>query len=169
MFRYIIIILVITVIILMCLSCKKIDNFDSFNCEAIQNKYYTREEILHKSGCPNVVILEKTNGYFAENGDINGPYFSKDYIRYYYMGVSNDGLYLDPNLDYSIYYYPWYNPRRWLYGRYSQRNNRRRNKRKNNTPTRPDIPSRPNTPTRPNRPDIPSRPNTRGSLKGSRL
>ena len=32
------------------------------------------------------------------------------------MGISPDGIGLD--LEYDLYYYPWYNPHRWLYGSY---------------------------------------------------
>lgn len=114
-------ILFVGVIIFIFNSKYIVDDFAmDYSCEAVQNKYYHTDELLHKSQCPNIVILEKSIGnrpvFFAEYGDHNGPYFSKDYIRYYYMGMSPDGIAL--NLDYDLYYYPWYNPYRWFYGSY---------------------------------------------------
>ena len=117
-----IILLVITFIVFIFNSKFIVDNFADLDlsCDAIQNKYYHTEELLHKSQCPNLVILEKlingTTAFFVEQGDQDGPYFSKDYIRYYHMGVSPDGIIL--NLEYDLYYYPWYNPRRWFHGAY---------------------------------------------------
>lgn len=117
-----IILLVITVIVFIFNSKFIVDNFADLDlsCDAIQNKYYHTEELLHKSQCPNLVILEKLiNGitaFFVEQGDQDGPFFSQDYIRYYHMGVSPDGIIL--NLEYDLYYYPWYNPRRWFHGAY---------------------------------------------------
>ena len=110
-----------------------VDNFADLDlsCEAIQNKYYHTEELLHKSRCPNLVILEKLIGgriaFFVEMGDHNGPFFSQDHIRYYHMGISPDGVELD--LDYDLYYYPWYNPYRWFhrpYGYHRRRGHWRR-------------------------------------------
>jgi hypothetical protein len=131
---FLILILLISLIVFMFNSKHLVDNFTDLDlsCYAIQNKYYHTDELLHKSRCPNLVILEKLiNGrtaFFAEQGDHNGPYYSKDYTRYYYMGVSPDGLELD--LNYDLYYYPWYNPYRWFnrpYGYYPRiRGNLRR-------------------------------------------
>lgn len=107
--------------ILLCLNSKfRVDNFSmDYSCEAIQNKYYHPEELLTKANCPNLVIIEKhINGrpaFFSEFGDHTGPYFSSDYVRYYYMGMSPEGLPL--NLEYDLYYRPWWNPRSWFYGR----------------------------------------------------
>ena len=125
-----IILLVITVIVFIFNSKFIVDNFADLDlsCDAIQNKYYHTEELLHKLRCPNLVILEKNIGgrpaFFVEQGDHDGPYFSKDYIRYYHMGVSPDGIIL--NLEYDLYYYPWYNPRRWFHGAYGYYPRRRR-------------------------------------------
>lgn len=138
-FSFIIIILCIITIILACLVKRKSENFEDLNytCEAIQNKYYHPRELLYKAGCPNLVIVEKdsfgTPLFTAEAGDKNGPYFSKDYVRYYHLGISPDGVVLD--LDYDLYYRPWYNPIRWVggpYGYYRPRRwNRERRWRKN--------------------------------------
>jgi hypothetical protein len=177
-----IIILVITVIVFIFNSKFIVDNFVDLDlsCDAIQNKYYHTEELLHKSQCPNLVILEKlingTTAFFVEQGDHNGPYFSQDYIRYYHMGVSPDGIIL--NLEYDLYYYPWYNPRRWFHGAYgyyprrrahwrrdlydkwddySKRLDRRMDRRMDRINKRMDkldrrIPGRPERPERPERP-----------------
>ena len=80
----IIIILIIILLITTFCSRKQIDNFNSFNCMAVQNQFYSPEEIDFKSKCRNLVILEKERGFFAEEGDESGPFFSKDYIRYYH-------------------------------------------------------------------------------------
>lgn len=146
----IIIILIITVIILCCCSKDKFENFTEldFSCEAIQNKYYHPKELQYKSQCPNLVIVEKhyfgNPIFYAEFGDERGPYFSQDYVRYYYLGISPDGIELD--LEYDMYSLPWYNPNRWFGGRYryyrplgykkywkNRRNNRkgRKNRRSN--------------------------------------
>jgi len=131
--KILLIILVISVIIYMFNIKFLVDDFTDLDlsCDAIQNKYYHTDELLHKSHCPNLVIIEKNIGrrpiFFAELGDHNGPYFSKDYTRYYYMGTSPDGIPL--NLEYDLYYYPWYNPSRWFNGPYGYhpRGKRRRN------------------------------------------
>ena len=120
--------ILIVATLLFCFNSKykvKQDNFTDFSCDAIQNKYYQPEELLYKSRCPNLVIVEKhINGipqFFAELGDYKGPYFSKDYTTFYYLGVSPEGIQL--NLDYDLYYYPFYNPVRWFNGpfRYHRR------------------------------------------------
>jgi len=161
-----------------------VDNFADLDlsCDAVQNKYYHTEELLHKSLCSNLVIVEKLIGgrvaFFCEMGDDNGPFFSKEYVRYYYMGVSPDGTELD--LDYDLYQYPLYNPYRWfhrpfgfhrrrrghwrrdLYDKWDDYSNRidRRNrridkridrkldKRLDNKPNRQNIPNKPSTPRR---------------------
>lgn len=121
-FGIIIIILIITVIILSCCSKDKFENFTEldFSCEAIQNKSYHPKELQYKSQCPNLVIVEKhyfgNPIFYAEFGDERGPYFSQDYVRYYYLGISPDGIELD--LEYDMYSLPWYNPNRWFGGRY---------------------------------------------------
>ena len=111
--------LIISISIFCCIKFK-VDNFLEMNCYAEQNKHYQPEELLYKSKCPNLVILKKyKNGYplfFAEEGDENGPLFSKDYDTYYHNGYSPDGEKLD--LEYDLYYYPIYNPIRWFYGPY---------------------------------------------------
>lgn len=120
----VLILLIISLLVigtLLCLNAKfRVDNFSmDLSCEAVQNKYYHPEELEAKMHCPNLVIVEKNiNGrpaFFAEFGDHKGPYFSSDYVRYYYMGMSPEGIPL--NLDYDLYYYPWWNPRSWFYGR----------------------------------------------------
>lgn len=194
-----IILLVITIIIFVFNSKFIVDNFADLDlsCDAIQNKYYHTEELLHKSQCPNLVILEKlingTTAFFVEQGDQYGPYFSQDYIRYYHMGVSPDGIIL--NLEYNLYYYPWYNPRRWFHGAYgyyprrryhwrkdlynkwddySKRLDRRMdriNKRMDKIDRRPKSPERPERPERPinrsiyNKPKSPARSSARSSAK----
>ena len=77
---------------------------------------------MYRASCPNIVIVEKyINGalaFFAEVGDSNGPYFSKDYNDYYHLGRSPvTGRQLD--LNYDLYYYPGWNPYSWFYGPYS--------------------------------------------------
>ena len=115
------IILLLVIGTLLCLNAKfRVDNFSmDLSCEAVQNKYYHPEELEAKMHCPNLVIVEKNiNGrpaFFAEFGDHKGPYFSSDYVRYYHMGMSPEGIPL--NLEYDLYYYPLWNPRRWFYGR----------------------------------------------------
>lgn len=121
LFVIIILILLISLVTFCCCSKFRVDNFSSdYSCEAVQNKYYHVDELLYKSRCPNLVIVEKNiNGtpvFFAEMGDSKGPYFSRDHIRHYYLGISPDGIEL--NLDYDLYEYPWYNPYRWMYGPY---------------------------------------------------
>ena len=163
-FSFIIIILCIITIILACLVKRKSENFEDLNytCEAIQNKYYHPRELLYKAGCPNLVIVEKdsfgTPLFTAEAGDKNGPYFSKDYIRYYHLGVSPDGVVLD--LEYDLYYRPWYNPIRWFggpYGYYRPRRNRPRRWKKNrrwNFWDRKDRKDRQDRPDRQDRQDL---------------
>ena len=117
----IIFILLLFSIIFICCNIKfKVDKFTDMSCYAQQNKHYLPEELIFKSKCPNLVILKKyKNGYplfYAEEGDENGPYFSKDYSTYYYLGTSPNGELLD--LEYELYYYPMYNPIRWFYGPY---------------------------------------------------
>ncbi len=120
----VLILLIISLLVigtLLCLNTKfRVDNFSmDLSCEAVQNKYYHPEELEAKMNCPNLVIVEKIiNGikaFFAEFGDHKGPYFSSDYVRYYYMGMSPEGIPL--NLDYDLYYRPLWNPRSWFYGR----------------------------------------------------
>ena len=132
-FPFIIIVLCIVTIILACLAKYRPENFEDldYSCEAIQNKYYHSRELLYKASCPNLVIVEKQSFgvpmFTVEAGDQTGPYFSKDYIRYYHLGVSPDGVVLD--LEYDLYYRPWYNPLRWFggpYGYYRSRRNRQR-------------------------------------------
>jgi hypothetical protein len=119
-FIILIILLLSIIIIISCTIKFKVDEFTDMSCYAQQNKHYQPEELMFKSRCRNLVILKKyKNGYplfFAEDGDQNGPYFSKDYSTYYYLGRSPNGEYLD--LEYDLYYYPIYNPIRWLYGPY---------------------------------------------------
>ena len=107
-------------IVIFCNIKFKVDQFTDMSCYAQQNKYYQPEELMFKSQCPNLVVLKKyKNGFplfFVEEGDENGPYFSKDYSNYYYLGISPDGERLD--LEYELYYYPRYNPMRWFYGPY---------------------------------------------------
>ena len=121
LFTIVIMILLIATTIFCCTSKYKVDSFMDFSCDAVQNKYYQPEELIYKSNCPNLVIVQKNTRsgrpiFFAEYGDENGPYWSRDYVTYYYLGESPHGLYLD--LDYDLYYRPFYNPLRWLYGRY---------------------------------------------------
>ena len=119
---FIIIVLCIVTIILACLAKYIPENFEDldYSCEAIQNKYYHPRELLYKASCPRLVIVEKQSFgvpiFTVEAGDHTGPYFSKDYIRYYHLGVSPDGVVLD--LEYDLYYRPWYNPIRWFGGPY---------------------------------------------------
>ena len=83
---FLILILLISLIVFMFNSKHLVDNFTDLDlsCYAIQNKYYNIDELLYKSRCPNLVILEKLiNGrtaFFAEQGDHNGPYYCTDYI-----------------------------------------------------------------------------------------
>ena len=103
--KFIIFLFLVSLISIILSSIKiKIDNFMDFSCTAEQNKNYHPEELLHKSRCQNIVIVEKIINrhpmFFAENGDEDGPYFSKDYVRYYYLGVSPEGIQLD--LDYDL-------------------------------------------------------------------
>jgi hypothetical protein len=133
----IIILLCIVTIILSCLSIYKQEQFEEFDlsCEAIQNKNYHIQELIYKASCPNLVIVEKYSFgkpvFTVEVGDQNGPHFSKDYGRYYHLGVSPDGKEID--LEYDLYHHPWYNPIRWFNGPYGyyRRNNwgNRRNRR----------------------------------------
>lgn len=131
-FPFIIIVLCIVTIILACLAKYIPENFEDldYSCEATQNKYYHPRELLYKASCPNLVIVEKNSFgvplFTAEVGDQNGPYFSKDYIRYYHLGVSPDGVVLD--LEYDLYYRPWYNPIRWFGGPYGYYRPRRWNR-----------------------------------------
>lgn len=126
---FLVIVLIVAVIIFMFNSKSLVDNFADLDlsCEAVQNKYYHAEELSYKSRCPNLVIVEKLIGgrvaFFCEMGDHNGPFFSKDYVRYYYMGVSPNGVELD--LDYDLYHYPWYNPYRWFHRPYGFHRRRR--------------------------------------------
>jgi hypothetical protein len=128
----IIIVLFIVIIILSCLVKYRHENFEDsdYSCEAIQNKYYHPRELLYKASCPNLVIVEKQSYgipiFTVEAGDQNGPYFSKDYVRYYHLGVSPDGVVLD--LEYDLYYRPWYNPIRWFGGPYRYYRPRRWNR-----------------------------------------
>lgn len=127
----ILIILLLIIGLIICLNVKfKVDDFSmDYSCEAIQNKYYHPEELEVKANCPNLVIVEKNiNGrpaFFAEFGDYYGPYFSSDFIRYYHMGMSPEGLLL--NLEYDLYRYPWYNPLSWYRGIYAYYPRRRYN------------------------------------------
>ena len=114
-------ILFLLISIIICCNIKfTIDNFSDMSCYTQQNKHYQPDELMFKSMCRNLVILKKyKNGFplfYAEQGDENGPYFSKDYSTYYYLGISPDGEILD--LEYELYYYPRYNPMRWFYGPY---------------------------------------------------
>lgn len=119
----VLIILSLIIGIFICCNIKfREENFTmDYSCDVIQNKYYDVEELHYKSKCPNLVIVEKNiygnSAFFAEQGDYKGPYFSNDFITYYYMGLSPQGTPL--NLEYDLYSHPWYNPRRWIYGRYS--------------------------------------------------
>jgi len=126
MFLEIIIVILTIILIMLLLTSKfKVDYFPDFSCEATQNKYYTIEELKYRASCPNIVICEKyINGafaFFAEAGDSNGPYFSKDCNDYYYLGVSPvTGKRLDLEY-YDLYYYPRWNPYRWFNGQYGYR------------------------------------------------
>ena len=127
------ILIFIIVIIFCCSSCFRVDNFADLSCEAIQNKYYHIDELIYKSKCPNLVILEKLVNnkiaFFAELGDENGPYFSKDHINFYYMGISPRGETID--LNYDLYYMPVWNPIRWFaHSPYQFRRRRPRRRRK---------------------------------------
>lgn len=62
------------------------------------------------SRCRKKIIRESL--FTEEAGDKNGPRFSKDYVRYYHLGISPDGAVLDLDL----YYRLWYNPIRWMGG-----------------------------------------------------
>ena len=120
-FLLIIITLLIIFVTFCCTSKFSVDNFSmDYTCEAVQNKYYHPEELMYKSQCPNLVIVEKimyNRPYFTvEAGDHRGPYFSSDYTTYYHMGVSPNGRLL--NLEYDLYQRPWYNPYSWFHGRY---------------------------------------------------
>lgn len=122
LFTIIIILLIIIPVIYCCTAKYKVDSFMDFSCEAIKNKYYQPEELIYKSNCPNLVILQKNNKFgtptfFPEYGNINGPNNNNnDYDVYYYLSKSPNGLFLD--LDYDLYYRPFYNPFRWLSGKY---------------------------------------------------
>lgn len=65
---------------------------------------------------------------FTVEADVqNGPYFSKYYVKYYHLGISPDCIVLD--LDYDLYYLPWYNPIRLVgvpYLYYIPKRNRQR-------------------------------------------
>lgn len=133
LFTIIISLLLIIALVFCCTSKYKVDSFMNFSCDAIQNKYYHPEELIYKSNCPNIVIVQKSTRsgrpvFFAEHGDENGPYWSRDYDTYYYLGVSPHGVLLD--LDYDLYYRPFYNPFRWIYGRHDYIK-RRKNKKTN--------------------------------------
>ena len=58
---FLILILLISLIVFMFNSKHLVDNFTDLDlsCYAIQNKYYNIDELLYKSRCPNLVILEK--------------------------------------------------------------------------------------------------------------
>lgn len=120
-------ILLLLIILICCFSYSRCENFTEITCDVIQNEPIVYEQAMHYMYyCNNIGVghKRKSDGsyiLYAEQGDQYGPLFSKDFLTWYYQGEKQWGLNefgdnLNNEFDYDYYYYPWYNPIRYIYG-----------------------------------------------------